>query len=341
MLIYFSDTESSSCSIEATSQKSLGFSQYSPEHEIHQTGTFIIPIGTPLAIKTTKRATSDTNDDSCNNTTVSSTASVSSNDTEAKNTDQTLRRTSRRPIPNSKYINDYVSPTISPIMSEVTTPKRLHSSSSASSNLSPLPSKATPKVDACAPNDTTVRTIAKKLEPVRLCRKKAKLSPSNSPHPREFTIHVKQPPAVIGPVQLPWPRYGIRNAIYGGQVYSVTNTCPLDTGLFVLYYAYKAGTDKFRQLLDNDTLPAFTTLRRTFQLVESDGWTTARLHWLVEYNILKSTNIAHQYDIENTLTEIVFRFVQPMQEYPIQSECTCTFCPKQLRQSRSVDINLA
>ena len=41
---------------------------------------------------------------------------------------------------------------------------------------------------------------------------------------------------------------GIRNTIHEDKIYSATNTSPLDTGLFVLYHAYKAGTEKCRGL---------------------------------------------------------------------------------------------
>ena len=162
----------------------------------------------------------------------------------------------------------------------------------------------------------------------------------NSPNRRQLIPHVQQTLVAVGDLKLTWPRYGIRNAIHEGKIYSVTRTCPLDTGLFVFYYAYRAGSEKFRQLFEDNALNAFTVLRRTFQLVESDGWTVARLYWLLEHGILKDTNAAHEYDIENTLTEIVFRFVQPMQEYPIRSKCSCAACPKRVRQTNSVDITL-
>ncbi|CAF2704859.1 unnamed protein product [Rotaria sp. Silwood2] len=72
-----------------------------------------------------------------------------------------------------------------------------------------------------------------------------------------------------GSLNLTWPRYGINNGTYAGQSFSITRTCPVDTGLFVLYHASKAGNDKFRNLFENNTLDAFTALRQTFEYVES------------------------------------------------------------------------
>ena len=103
------------------------------------------------------------------------------------------------------------------------------------------------------------------------------------------------------------PITGIRNAIHEGKIYSVTNTCPLDTGLFVLYHAYKAGTEKFRGLFERDDLDAFITIRRTFQLVESDGWVTVRLYWLILHGLLRDNSQNYVHDIKNTLTEIAFK----------------------------------
>ena len=130
----------------------------------------------------------------------------------------------------------------------------------------------------------------------------------------------------------------MHSIIHEGQLYSVTNTCPLDTGLFILYHAYKSGGSKFQNLFETDRLPIFTTLRRTFQLVDSDSWDNARLHWLVIHDLLKEKTSNGDYDIENALTEIVFRFVQTIQLYAITSECSCIECPRHFRHMKSVAI---
>ncbi len=75
--------------------------------------------------------------------------------------------------------------------------------------------------------------------------------------------------------------------LHKGKIFSVTNTCLLDTGLFVLWHAYKAGIKKFRSLFESEALAASVAVRRTFQHVESDGWTTARLYWLVRHGLFK------------------------------------------------------
>ncbi|CAM4846542.1 unnamed protein product [Rotaria magnacalcarata] len=144
----------------------------------------------------------------------------------------------------------------------------------------------------------------------------------------------------VGSLNLTWPMYGIHNGTYEGQYFSITRTCSVDTGLFVLYHAYKAGSDSFRNLFKNDIRNVFIALRETFEYVESHGWTVARLHWLKRHQLLDTKTHDEKYDLLNTLNKIVFDYVKPMQEFDIKSECICTACPKRVRKYSSVDITL-
>ena len=128
---------------------------------------------------------------------------------------------------------------------------------------------------------------SKAQTPKKLEQKKVKSSPSNTIKECHFRLDRDYRTTTIGDLTLTWPSYEIKNALYAGEYYSVFNTCPIDTGLFVLYHAYKSSTEEFRNLLEEDTLEIYTLLRRTFQFVESNGWTFARLYWLTEKNLLK------------------------------------------------------
>ena len=134
--------------------------------------------------------------------------------------------------------------------------------------------------------------------------------------------------------------YGINNGTYEGQSFSITRTCSVDTGLFVLYHAYKASSDRFRNLFKNDTRDVFIALRKTFEYVESHNWTVARLNWLIRHQLLNIKTHDGKYDLQNTLNKNVFDCVKPMQEFDIKSECICTACPKRVRKYSSVDITL-
>ena len=108
--------------------------------------------------------------------------------------------------------------------------------------------------------------------------------------------------AVVDSFKLTLPRYDIKNDVFGNKSYSVTRTCLVDTCLFVLYYAYKMGTDEFRNLVENDALNAFIALGETFVYVERHGLIVARLYWLVQRQLLTVTTTDGQYDLENTLS---------------------------------------
>ncbi|CAF1344431.1 unnamed protein product [Adineta ricciae] len=145
---------------------------------------------------------------------------------------------------------------------------------------------------------------------------------------------------MIGNLQLTWPSYGIENATYAGKSYFIFHTCTVDTGLFILYHAYQAHSDEFRALFTSDALHIYTVIRRTFQLVETEGWTIARLYWLTEHNLLTNKHSNGKYDLMNTMEAIVFQFVKPMQTFPIKSQCSCNVCPKRIREHTNVDISL-
>jgi hypothetical protein len=190
------------------------------------------------------------------------------------------------------------------------------------------------------PSSDSSFSTSKAPTPKKLRQNQVKSSPSKSITKRNFTLNSDYRTTTIGNLTLAWPPYGIMNTFYAGEYFSIFHTCPIDTALFVFYYAYKSGTDAFRNLLEDDTLEAYTFLRRTFQLVESDGWTVARLSWLTEKNLLKKKKKNGEYDLKNTLDEIVFRFTKSMQTFPLKSKCTCSACPKPIRNHMSVEIAL-
>ncbi len=312
-LLIFSDTNDSSSDSDVDFDGSFHHSNKSSGHKSDQSGTFIVSD----PISSTIPDLPIINEDFAENDTPQIILAMSSNETDTSNVSDNVRRSSRKRTPNTKYTTDYISPTVSPTASRVVSPKRSHSPSAASTSSIPQPPT-----------------------PVQNIRKKTKQSPLNSPNRQQIVIKKKGGLTDIGNLQLPWPRYGIRNALFEGKMYSVTRTCPLDTGLFVLYYAYKAGTSQFRDLFERDTLEIYATLRRTFQIVDSDDWTMARLYWLTKHNLLNHNVQGDVYDIENTLTAIVFNFVRTMQAHPIKSKCSCDACPKQIRSSTNFHITL-
>ncbi|CAF1509386.1 unnamed protein product, partial [Adineta ricciae] len=85
-----------------------------------------------------------------------------------------------------------------------------------------------------------------------------------------------------------WPAFGIYKKSFEGKVYSVTNTCSIDAALFAIYVIFWTESSIKSVILNSEAEP-FLSLRKTFALVESNGWDEARLYWLTSHSIL-----AHQ-----------------------------------------------
>ena len=162
------------------------------------------------------------------------------------------RRSVRQRVPNSRYATEYVSSSISSERQRIISPIR----------------------EVSPPKESPFLTTKPPIPPPR--KKRTNAQPINSPIRPSDIGRNKVYATNIGTLRLRWPRFGVHSVIHEGRLYSVTNTCPLDTGLFILYHAYKSGGSKFQDLFETDPLPIFTTLRRTFQLVESDNWDIAR-----------------------------------------------------------------
>ena len=97
---------------------------------------------------------------------------------------------------------------------------------------------------------------------------------------------------------------------------------------------------EFRSLFDSD-IEVCDRLHKTFDLVESKGWDLARLYWITANSIYSNQKDAYKHiDLYGTADTNVFQYVREIQKYVIKSTCTCTDCPKSMRQSHSVDISL-
>jgi hypothetical protein len=144
----------------------------------------------------------------------------------------------------------------------------------------------------------------------------------------------------IGSIILPWPQYKITNTVYMNKNYTVTNTCSLDAALFVFYHSYKTSSSAFQALVQSDTTKYHSALKKLIDFVDNAGWDTARLYWLVSNKLLNKKNNAGEFDVKDTIYENVLQFIRPMQMYNIISECSCTVCPKRIRQRKCIDISL-
>lgn len=235
----------------------------------------------------------------------------------AANVEQELRRGVRRRTPNSRYTKDYISPAISPLLKRAATSKR-----------------------RISPSVNTAQVASKPPKPLSKKKKTDRNSPSKPLTKPSAGNKSLLPIVTVGDFKMSWPRYGIEKITIHGKSCSITNTCPLDTGLFIYYHAFMISSAEFRRIFEKDTLDIFAIFRQTIHLAIEDGWDHARAYWVSKHDLLPKRNSSDVYDLTNTLTEIVFRFLQPIQEYTIKSECSCSSCPRKIRQTSSVDLVL-
>jgi hypothetical protein len=77
-------------------------------------------------------------------------------------------------------------------------------------------------------------------------------------------------------------------------------------------------------------------LKRTFDLVETQGWDIARIYW-VSIHTNNSDRTQH-HDLFATADTNVFQYVRELQKYVMKSKCKSPDCPKPERVLHSVDI---
>jgi hypothetical protein len=171
--------------------------------------------------------------------------------------------------------------------------------------------------------------------------KKSKTSPQKMIPPlRRFDI------ASLGNVTLPWPRYNIKSTMFNGKAYTITNTCSLDSVLFVYYLIFKTASTSMKNLFSRGSEPIYTILNKTMQLVDTNGWNIARLHWLKVNHQLRADNdttdstTSHYQDLFGTVDENVYQYLRAMQNHSFATECTAEDCPQRKQNRRSADIVL-
>ena len=116
--------------------------------------------------------------------------------------------------------------------------------------------------------------------------------------------------ATIDNFTLMWPPYGIKNAVYANEYFSIINTCPIDTGLFVLYYAYRLVAMLF-------------VIFSNLMLLKYMDFFVLHLNWLkvmvglllVSISLLEKIFLGRKIEKENMiskiqLTKLVFQFTK-------------------------------
>lgn len=166
-----------------------------------------------------------------------------------------------------------------------------------------------------------------------------------------------QSETIIDGYILRWPKFQIHNAIFEGklftiavcsvvenilaikgQSYSIANTCNVDSGLFVLYYLYRTDVTFTQDILDAPGDSPCVLLRKTFDLVETEGWDIARIFWLLTNNRIKKSGRKIK-NIFGSLDENVFRTIKRQQRYSFTKVCSRPECKQKKRTTINTELS--
>ncbi|CAF1551900.1 unnamed protein product [Adineta ricciae] len=118
----------------------------------------------------------------------------------------------------------------------------------------------------------------------------------------------------------------------------LTNTCSIDSALFAIYVIFWTESSIKSVILNSETEP-FLSLRKTFALVESNGWDEAKLYWLTSHSILTHQQ-SNQYNIYGSVDNNVLRFIKnPVQLYKNKSICSRQDCSTR-ESTENVNLSL-
>lgn len=93
------------------------------------------------------------------------------------------------------------------------------------------------------------------------------------------------------------------------------------------------------ELKEAPELSPYTTLINTFNIAEKEGWDVARIYWLMECKILKTTDRLPK-NMFGSVDELVFSFLKSQQRHSNEIICSRPDCPKKERKYASTELDI-
>jgi hypothetical protein len=113
----------------------------------------------------------------------------------------------------------------------------------------------------------------------------------------------------------------------------------VDSALFSLYFVYKTDIDVASEFDNAPSTSPYSTLAKVFQMVEKEGWDTARLFWSMHFNILKQTD-QKPISMFGSLDERVFCFIKNEQRHSNEVTCSRVDCTERQRNFTTTELTL-
>ncbi len=83
----------------------------------------------------------------------------------------------------------------------------------------------------------------------------------------------------------------------------------------------------------------YSTLVKTFELVEKKGWDIARLNWLLSFNIVKPTD-PQTISLFGSVDEQVFCFIKNLQRHSYETVCSRVDCTEKVINRTTTELNI-
>jgi hypothetical protein len=83
----------------------------------------------------------------------------------------------------------------------------------------------------------------------------------------------------------------------------------------------------------------YSTLVKVFSIVEKEGWDAARISWLLNFNILKSTDRQPK-SLFGSVDNQVFCFIKDAQRYTRKITCSRLDCTERERNYLNTELDI-
>jgi hypothetical protein len=109
--------------------------------------------------------------------------------------------------------------------------------------------------------------------------------------------------------------------------------------LFALYFLYRTDIEVADELDHAPKTSPYSTLVKVFQLVEKEGWDTARISWLLNFNLLKPTDRQPK-SLFGSVDEQVFCFIKNQQRHSNKITCSRPDCKQRVRNYSTPELRI-
>ncbi len=104
-----------------------------------------------------------------------------------------------------------------------------------------------------------------------------------------------------------------------------------------MYFIYRTDINIAVEFDSASEASPYSMLVKTFRLAENKGWDAARINWLLNFHLLKTTDRQHK-SLFGSVDEQVFCFLKDYQRHSNTITCTNVHCTEKERNFSSTEL---